>query len=33
LTKGVIRRENVSFALNTIIPITQDDDFVYENPA
>jgi hypothetical protein len=33
LTKGVIRRENVSFALNTIIPITQDDDLVYENPA
>ena len=34
LNKGVIRREGVSFSgTSVVIPITQDDDLVYENPA
>ena len=32
LTKGVIRRENVAVSGNTIIPLTQSDDNVYDNP-
>jgi hypothetical protein len=32
LTKGVIRRENVAVSSNTIIPFTQSEDNVYDNP-
>ena len=33
LTKGVIRREGVTFSGNTIIPLTQSEDNVFDNPA
>jgi hypothetical protein len=32
LTKGVIRRENVAVSSNTIIPFTQSEDNVFDNP-
>ena len=32
LTKGVIRRENVAVSGNTIIPLTQSEDNVFDNP-
>ena len=32
LTKGVIRRQGVTFSGNTIIPLTQSEDNVFDNP-